>query len=214
MYSKEHYALLGEGSSQLQESLKLNDDVRARLEVLVQTAGILGIDDVHTSSFLTAISDQSNREFALQRTLVQLKRAEDLLTEHLEEAQDHERLIQKWTKAIQNSEPSPEENVAATERRTAGLAAKAREYQRDLEKLTAEATVTSMPTISELAAERERLRKKEHELKLKRTKVEAYMGLPPNLELARFELRRAEEEHKKLIDLRERLLANMAAGVS
>ena len=43
----------------------------------------------------------------------------------------------------------------------------------------AEATVTSMPTISELAAERERLRKKEHELKLKRAKVEAYMGLSP-----------------------------------
>ncbi|EPQ61231.1 hypothetical protein GLOTRDRAFT_30378 [Gloeophyllum trabeum ATCC 11539] len=73
---------------------------------------------------------------------------------------------------------------------------------------------TPAVTVSEVMDQRERIRSKEQELKAKRAKIQAFKGLPPNLELARHELRNARQEQMQLIQLRERLLGAMAAGVS
>ncbi|KIM39013.1 hypothetical protein M413DRAFT_75428 [Hebeloma cylindrosporum] len=54
----------------------------------------------------------------------------------------------------------------------------------------------------------------ERELKEKRAKIKAFQGLPPNLELARHELRVARQRQMELIQLRERLLGHMADNLS
>ncbi|EDR00696.1 uncharacterized protein LACBIDRAFT_313117 [Laccaria bicolor S238N-H82] len=69
-------------------------------------------------------------------------------------------------------------------------------------------------TVTQLIKQQEKNKLLEQEIEIKRAKVAAFQGLPPNLELARHELRNARNEQMELIQLRERLLGRMAAGVA
>lgn len=91
-------------------------------------------------------------------------------------------------------------------------------------------------TVADFLAQKERLRKKEHEVKIKRARIQAFQGLPPvrllstylsrlfvsthhsfscqNLTLAKQELHQAREELIRLSNLRERLLNNMVQEIS
>lgn len=69
-------------------------------------------------------------------------------------------------------------------------------------------------TVSQLLEQKEKNQIKERELREKRAKLKAFQGLPPNLELARHELRAARQKQMELIQLRERLLGRMADGVA
>ena len=90
------------------------------------------------------------------------------------------------------------ESVHVLERRKAALTAKAKEYQKELDELTAcsvhlgiqefrtdpfisQAHMPEAPplSITELVAFRKELKKQEQVLKEKRAKVEAFQGLPP-----------------------------------
>lgn len=86
-------------------------------------------------------------------------------------------------------------------------------------------------TVTQLIKQQEKNKLLEQEIEIKRAKVAAFQGLPPvsqeqqvfslidqcldkNIELARHELRNARNEQMELIQLRERLLGRMAAGVA
>ena len=87
-------------------------------------------------------------------------------------------------------------DIAALERKKAQLYAKSKEYQKELEKVKVcvvtlvwirfycrlQATMPSERppmTITELVEFKDRLKKREQDLKLKRAKVQAYQGLSP-----------------------------------
>jgi len=69
-------------------------------------------------------------------------------------------------------------------------------------------------TINQFLSQKEKNLALERGIKVKRTKLNAFQGLPPNLELARHELRVARQRQMELIQLRERLLGRMADSVS
>lgn len=96
-------------------------------------------------------------------------------------------------------------------------------------------SVSPTTTLADFLAQKERLRKKEQEVKIKRAKTQAFQGLPPvcffpiiprviistrsslpcqNLALAKQELHQAREGLIHLSNLRERLLNNMVDEVS
>jgi HAUS augmin-like complex subunit 1 len=91
-----------------------------------------------------------------------------------------------------------EETASALERRKDALIKKAKEYQKELDLLKVQCYVLSrqfLPqttcalqkeipdeptvTVTELAAQQERIRKKEQEVKAKKAKIKAFQGLPP-----------------------------------
>ncbi|KZT24661.1 hypothetical protein NEOLEDRAFT_1134699 [Neolentinus lepideus HHB14362 ss-1] len=142
-----------------------------------------------------------------------MKYAEEEILDHLASAIHEDYLATKWIKVF-NDEFEREENIATLERQKAALISKAREYQKSLEKVMAQMPEPLPVTVSDILDQRERIRKREQDLKAKQAKIRAFKGLPPNLELARHELRNARQEQMQLIQLRERLLGAMAAGVS
>ncbi|KAF9463156.1 hypothetical protein BDZ94DRAFT_640663 [Collybia nuda] len=100
------------------------------------------------------------------------------------------------------------------DRRREALLKKAKEYHKELDSLLANMPAAPPVTVSKLTKQQEKNKLKEQELKTKRAKIKAFQGLPPNLDLARHELRNARDEQTKLIQLRERLLGRMAESVT
>ncbi|KZT64025.1 hypothetical protein DAEQUDRAFT_68808 [Daedalea quercina L-15889] len=195
------------------ESLPLSDETREYLELLVDVADALGIDDLSFASYSTAIHELSMEELAARRSSLRMHRAEQELTAHLASLHHEEALIQHWKKTI-TAEPEPDRSVPAMERRKAALSAKIKQYRVEEETLKKELPPESSVSVTDLAALHKHVRAKDKVLAEKRAKVAAFQGLPPNIELARHELRTAQDEQMKLIQLRERLLDRMASGVS
>ncbi|KAH8101382.1 hypothetical protein BXZ70DRAFT_932791 [Cristinia sonorae] len=207
-----HYVSSSRDSGAFLDGLKLDSEVEEYLDVLTDVAETLGLENLSFSSFLSAISDLSSEELALRRSLLHLQDAEATLQDHLVATKYEESLINGWVQSLQSTSGS---ETASLERKKAQLYAKSKEYQKELEKVKASMSPDRPPmTITELAAYKDQLKKKEQELKTKRAKIQAYQGLPPNVDLARLELQNARDEYVKLIQLRERLLGSMARGVA
>jgi len=111
-------------------------------------------------------------------------------------------------------EEETEESIATLVRRREVLLKKAKEYHKELEALLASMPDAPLITVTQLTKQQEKNRIMEQGLKAKRAKIKAFQGLPPNIELARYELRKARDEQMKLIQLRERLLGRMAKSVT
>ncbi|TFY59708.1 hypothetical protein EVJ58_g5610 [Rhodofomes roseus] len=137
----------------------------------------------------------------------------DLLTDIAELLGVDDISFSSWKKTI-TAEPEPHASVSVLERRRAALTAKIKEYQAEEEALKRILPSESSVTVTELATIHKQIKVKDKTLAEKRAKVAAFQGLPPSIELARHELRRARDEQLKLIQLRERLLDRMASGVS
>lgn len=162
----------------------------------------------------------------------------------------------RWIKEFDS--PDLTSRLEETEHQRAILALKAEEYQAELRNILVRLVVAiyddsemfrdlilpsmlcvqgTKPTITvaDFLAQKERLRKKEHEVKIKRARIQAFQGLPPvrhlytqfprfiltrhslsrqNLALAKQELHQAREELIRLSNLRERLLNNMVEEIS
>ncbi|KAH9947067.1 hypothetical protein B0H21DRAFT_740856 [Amylocystis lapponica] len=200
-------------TSRVFSDVLVSDEVNQYLDALTDVAQVLGIDDLSFSSYSAAISRLSAQELSSQQSVLRLKRAKNELSAHLASAQHEGRLVRKWVETLTTEAPA-ESSVPALERRKAMLMTKAREYQAELDALMAEMPEEPPATVSQLVAQVKELKSKEKLLKEMRAKVHAFQGLPPNLELARHELRNARDEHMKLVQLRERLLERMASGVS
>lgn len=153
-----------------------------------------------------------DESFSLSRTLNRLRFAEEELKIHLASTKHELQLISHWNETIKSGQSS-EENTASIERRREVLLKKAKEYHKELEAAMAEMPEPRV-TVTQLIKQQEKNKLLEQEIEIKRAKVAAFQGLPPNLELARHELRNARNEQMELIQLRERLLGRMAAGVA
>ncbi|CDO71731.1 hypothetical protein BN946_scf184920.g15 [Trametes cinnabarina] len=205
-----YYALKGRAVAHL-DNLELSPEVEERVDVLVDIADALGIDDLSYSTYADALDRLDADELALTRSLLRTREAQDELEEHLLSIVREKAFIEKWMQTLQTGSHA-EAEVASLQRQKAALASKAKEYQNELD-----AIMSDMPespvSITELAVMRKLLKKQDQVLKEKRAKVEAFQGLPPNIDLARHALAEANEKHMELVRIRERLLGKMADGV-
>ncbi|KAH9836630.1 uncharacterized protein C8Q71DRAFT_857850 [Rhodofomes roseus] len=195
------------------ESFTLSDEAHQYLDLLTDIAELLGVDDISFSSYSAAIQRLTMDELAARRSSLHLGQTEQELVAHLASLCYEEDLIKHWKKTI-TAEPEPHASVSVLERRRAALTAKIKEYQAEEEALKRILPSESSVTVTELATIHKQIKVKDKTLAEKRAKVAAFQGLPPSIELARHELRRARDEQLKLIQLRERLLDRMASGVS
>ncbi|GLB36766.1 hypothetical protein LshimejAT787_0310530 [Lyophyllum shimeji] len=202
-------------SSHMQLDLPpITSDVEEPLDVLQHVAEVLCLEDPSDfSSYSFAITQLSAESLEAQRLLNRLQFIEYELQTHLASTRHEQRLVDKWAMRLE-VEQAEGQSAPMLERRKEDLMRKAKEYHEDLK-----AVLKTMPdaprvTVTRLTEQENRNKAKEQELKAKRAKIKAFKGLPPNLDLARHELRNARHELGQLTQLRERLLGKMAEGVS
>ncbi|KAI9065770.1 hypothetical protein FKP32DRAFT_1567227 [Trametes sanguinea] len=207
-----YYTLRGRPLAHL-DDLELMPETERYLDILVDIADALGVDDLSFSTYSEAIERLDAEELAITRSLLRTREARDELEQHLLSTLHENALIEKWVQSLQSG-PHDEESVASLQREKAARASKAKEYQKELDMLMSDMPEAPPIPITELAALRKQLKKQDQVLKEKRAKVEAFQGLPPNIDLARLALAEASEKHMELIQVRERLLRKMAEGVN
>ncbi|KAF8060811.1 hypothetical protein FPV67DRAFT_1511644 [Lyophyllum atratum] len=193
---------------------QISSNVEKRLDLLVRIAEVLNIEDPYDfSSFSSAVAQLSADSLSAQRQLNRLELIEYELETHLASTGHEQRLVDKWTTRLK-AEQEAGESAAMLERRKEDLVRKAKEYHEELKIVLKTMPDAPRVTVTRLTEQENRNKAKEQELKAKRAKLKAFKGLPPNLELARHELRNARNELGKLTQLRERLLGKMAESVS
>ncbi|RPD70839.1 hypothetical protein L226DRAFT_574496 [Lentinus tigrinus ALCF2SS1-7] len=183
------------------------------VDALEDVADALGVEDLSFSVYSSVIDRLDHEEVAVNRALLRTQQAEVELTQYLQSILHERRLIDRWIDSLQPTVESAD-TVSELERRKTALIAKAKEYQKELSELQSDMPETAAVSITELSAFRKQLKKQEHTLKEKRARVEAFQGLPPNIELARHALQEARDKQMELIQLRERLLGKMVDGVN
>ncbi|KAI0717500.1 hypothetical protein C8T65DRAFT_640788 [Cerioporus squamosus] len=182
------------------------------VDALEDVADALGVGDLSFPVYSSVIDRLDQEEVDVNRALLRTQRAEAELTQYLLLILHEQRLIDQWTASLRTTATA--DTVSELERRKAALVAKAREYQKELGELQAQMPETAPVSITDLTSFRKQLKKQEQTLKEKRARVEAFQGLPPNLELARHALQEARDTQMELIRLRERLLGKMVDGVN
>ncbi|KAJ7660927.1 hypothetical protein DFH06DRAFT_1089335 [Mycena polygramma] len=187
----------------------LNPQVLERLDVLSRVADLLGIDDVSFSSYSSAIKRVSAREQDAQHTSNRLSLVERELQSHLATMAHEERLIDSWIEQL-GSEHQKSESTSTIHSRREALLKKAKEYRATLDSI-----VVDPPTVTfaDLTAQQAANEQRAQSIKAKRGQIKAFKGLPPNLDLARQQLKTARAAQMELIQLRERLLGRMADSV-
>ncbi|KAJ6559318.1 hypothetical protein B0H10DRAFT_2119668 [Mycena sp. CBHHK59/15] len=188
----------------------LSPDLQERLAILTRVADVLGIDDLSFSSYSSAITRISLRTLDLQRSLNRFDLIERELQAHLATAVHEEQCIKGWIERIETEEATLE-STSTIELKRGALLRKAKEYRAELDLIV---TITPPITFANLTSQQAVNHARVQAIKVKRSKVKAFKGLPPNLELARLQLRTARAEQMNLIQLRERLLGKMADSVS
>ncbi|KAL1732984.1 hypothetical protein EV714DRAFT_282255 [Schizophyllum commune] len=192
---------------------QLPEEIAQRLSLLADIAQLLRIDDATDFlSYSNALTRLSQNTLEARRTLARLEYMESELRAHLAEMKHEERLILKWKSTINEEYPDGEDARAVLHRRDAVLR-KAKEYKNELDHLQAEASQSPAVTVGDLALQQEAIRQREHVMKTKRAKLKAFQGLSPNPDLARAQLREAQDEQTRLIGIREQILAKMADSV-
>ncbi|KAG5725414.1 hypothetical protein E4T56_gene4170 [Termitomyces sp. T112] len=149
----------------------------------------------------------------MQRLLNRLGCIELELQNHLAATKYEQRLVEKWNTILETQEKE-EESAVILERRKEDLVRKAKEYHEELKTVLKNMPEAPRITVTRLKEQEKKNKTKEQVLRAKRAKIKAFKGLPPNLQLARHDLRQARHELEKLTQLRERLLGRMADGVS
>ncbi|KAF5376875.1 hypothetical protein D9615_007248 [Tricholomella constricta] len=194
---------------------QLSDDVEERLDLLQHVAEVLCIDDPSDfSSYSSAITQLTTDSLSAQKLLNRLQFIEHELQTHLAATRVEQRLLAKWNSALEADRGDEQGSAAMIERRKEDLVRKAKEYHEELKAVLKAMPDTPPVSVARLTEQENRNKTREQELKTKRAKIKAFKGLPPNLDLARHELRNARDELGKLTQLRERLLGRMAEGVS
>ncbi|CAA7266389.1 unnamed protein product [Cyclocybe aegerita] len=192
------------------------EEIEGALTTLAKIVQVLDIPDASFMSYSTAIENLSTQHCALNRSLNRFKNIAEELKDYLETLRHEHDLLKHWNEALVPGPSSKSGLDAAStlERRKEALVKKAKEQHRELEALLVEDKLDIRVSVDKLIAQKEKNLASEKELKENRAKIKAFQGLPPNLELARHELRVAREKQMELIQLRERLLGRMADSVS
>ncbi|KAF7367755.1 PCI domain-containing protein [Mycena sanguinolenta] len=187
----------------------LKPEVQERLDLLTRVADLLGIDDLAFSSYASAIIRLSAREQDSRQGLNRLILVECELQNHLATTMHEERLIESWMVRL-DQDLAAKESMSVIQNRREAMLKKAKEYRTLLEAIS---TDTPAITFETLMAQQTANEHKMHSIKEKHAQVKAFKGLPPNLALARQQLKSARAAQMELIQLRERLLGQMAASV-
>ncbi|KAF9007872.1 hypothetical protein BDQ17DRAFT_1301673 [Cyathus striatus] len=177
--------------------------LNARLEVLTRILELLGIEDVSFASYSAAIARMQTDSLSLAQTKNTLQYQKEELETELDSLKHELFLVQRWKNSVESAK-STEESVESMERRRGAILKKAREYHDELNKLLADGHQDPPVTVTKLLKQQEKNKALEQELKAKRAKIQAFQGLPPDIELARLELIKARDEQMKLIQIRER----------
>ncbi|KAJ3980706.1 hypothetical protein F5890DRAFT_1557453 [Lentinula detonsa] len=199
------------------QDIQLSPLLESRLELLVQAAEALGLDEPSTTSFNRSIIHLSSRRLNLKLSLNRATYVEEELRLHLAKLEAELALLRKWSASLNEatsiSKPTvgtEMETAEILERRRTVIIRKAKEYQAQLSRLNSTASSSSTDvTISDLARIQEQNKDREKEIRRKRKKVEAFRGLPANPELARLNLLQATQKLQDLTRVRERLLGRM-----
>ncbi|KAI0668604.1 hypothetical protein C8Q78DRAFT_1045106 [Trametes maxima] len=194
-------------------SLVLSSGLSEYLDVLTNVAEALEVDNLSFSTYSSAIDRLDAEELSVSQSLIHVQEAEDELTLHLLHILREKTLMERWTQTLRTASEG-DRSVAALDRQKAALTFKAKEYQKELSAVMSDMPDAPPVTITELAAFRKKLKEQEQVLKEKRARIEAFQGLPPNIDLARHSLAEARDKQMELIQLRERLLGKMVDGVS
>ncbi|KAL1692224.1 hypothetical protein GGG16DRAFT_124268 [Schizophyllum commune] len=199
----------------LEENLgQLPEEIAQRLSLLADIAQLLRIDGATDFlSYSNALTRLSQNSLEARRTLARLEYMESELRAHLAEMKHEERLIFKWKSTINEEYPDGEDARAVLRRRDAVLR-KAKEYKNELDQMQTEVPQSPSVTIGDLALQQEANWQREHAIKAKRAKLKAFQGLSSNPDLARAQLREAQDEQTRLIGIREQILAKMADSVA
>ncbi|KAJ7115249.1 hypothetical protein C8R44DRAFT_794304 [Mycena epipterygia] len=184
-------------------------EVRDRLYLLTRVADLLGIDDLSLSSYSSAITRLHARGQDAQHTLNRLELVEQELQSHLSTMVHEERLIDSWIERL-GADQAMVESTSTIERRREALLKKAKEYRAMLDTIVIDPTTITFADLTTQQATNER---KAQALKAKRGQIRAFRGLPPNLDLAKQQLKTARAAQMELLQLRERLLGRMAESV-
>ncbi|KAJ3796125.1 hypothetical protein GGU11DRAFT_164734 [Lentinula aff. detonsa] len=199
------------------QDIQLSPLLESRLELLVQAAEALGLDEPSTTSFNRSIIQLSIRRLNLKLSLNRATYVEEESRIHLAKLEAELALLRKWSASLNEATSIPEPTVGTEmetaeilERRRTVIIRKAKEYQAQLSRLNSTASSSSTDvTISDLARIQEQNKDREKEIRRKRKKVEAFRGLPANPELARLNLLQATQKLQDLTRVRERLLGRM-----
>ncbi|KAJ6568983.1 hypothetical protein B0H19DRAFT_1134373 [Mycena capillaripes] len=188
----------------------LKPEVQERLDSLTRVANLLGIDDLSFASYASAITHISAREQDAEQSLNRLNLVERDLQAHLATIVHEERLIESWIERL-DAEDAKSESTSIIQSRREALLKKAKEHRAILDGMVVEPpTVTFANLTAQQAANEQRAQS----IKAKRAQIKAFKGLPPNLGLARQQLKTARAAQMELIQLRERLLGRMAESVA
>ncbi|KAJ7611196.1 hypothetical protein FB45DRAFT_941247 [Roridomyces roridus] len=188
----------------------LNPGIQEKLAVLTRVAKLLGIDDVSFSNYAAAITRLSTRTKDTQQRLNRLELVERQLQDHLVAMGHEERLLESGIGRL-TTELATGDSVPTLERRREVLLRKAKEYRAMLDGMVIDSpAVTFTDTTAVQASNAQR----SQAIKEKRAQIKAFKGLPPNLDLARQQLQTARAAQMELVQLCEKLLAQMAAGVA
>ncbi|KAH9487324.1 hypothetical protein JR316_0001397 [Psilocybe cubensis] len=192
------------------------DDVSTALETLVQITQALDIPDASFAHYSSTIDALHAERHALMRSLLRLQGVEDALKDYLASLKLELNLIKRWNGILTSGSPDSiyQDTTATLEKRKEALVKKSKEHYRELESLQAEVPLSIPISINKLLTQKEKNQLKEREIREKRARIKAFQGLPPNLELARHELKQARRRQTELTQLRERLLAKMADGLA
>ncbi|KAF7437463.1 hypothetical protein PC9H_004303 [Pleurotus ostreatus] len=193
--------------------ISISDELNQQLGVLCEVAQILNIDDISFASYSEAILYLSTERANAKQTLVRLQLAERGLRMSLAGTRHEEQLLEKWQGTLQDEQQTNNPIVSLEKRRDATIK-KAKEYRKALDDLMEHVVEAPEITVTDLVKQKEKNRLREQTLKDKRAKLAAFQGLPPNLDIARHELQKAQDEYIKLMQLRERLLGKMADGLN
>ncbi|KAK7007988.1 PCI domain-containing protein [Favolaschia claudopus] len=185
-------------------------EVQQRLDILANVATLLGIDDPTFASYSAAITRISTREQEALQSLNRLTIVERELKNHLATMTHEELLINAWTDDL-GQDLAISENATMIQSRREALLRKAKEYQTGLASIAAKPPVVSF---ADVATQQTVNDQRIQSIKAKRAQIKAFRGLPPNLTLAREQLRTAQAEQMELIRIRERLLGQMAESVA
>ncbi|KAJ7691307.1 hypothetical protein B0H17DRAFT_1286852 [Mycena rosella] len=188
----------------------LSPELKEKLDILTRVADFLGIDDLSFSSYSSALTRLYAREQDAQHTLTRLEHVERELRSHLATMVHEERLIDGWIDRLETEHASGE-STSTIERRRETLLKKAKEYRTILENIAIEPPPISF---ADLTAQQAANARRAQEIKDKRARIKLFKGLPPDLDLARQQLKSARAAQMELIQLRERLLGRMADGVA
>ncbi|KAJ7751941.1 hypothetical protein DFH07DRAFT_960776 [Mycena maculata] len=185
----------------------LEPDIEEGLHILTRVADLLEIDDVSFSSYSSAILQLSARAQNSEKSLNLLLLVERELKSHLAAMVHEERLMDRLRLS---GELATSESTSALERRREALLKNAKEHRAMLEAIVIEPPAV---TFADLTARQAANERRAEAIEAKRAQLRSFRGLPPNLNLARQQLKSARAAQMALIQLRERLLGQMAEGV-